>query len=62
MMGRTSRHKLRILKFMAQNGRFIATEKVMSQHNLTLLPNFFHGMQFPVATYSHAIFFDSVVT
>ena len=31
-MGRTSRHKLWILKFMAQNGRFVMTKKVMSRH------------------------------
>ena len=32
MMGRTSRHKLWILKFMVQNGSFVATKKVLSRH------------------------------
>ena len=32
MMGHTSRHNLRIPKFLAQNGSFVATKKVMSQH------------------------------
>ena len=62
MMGHTSRHKLWIPKFMAQNGHFVVTKKVMSRHNLTLSPNSCRGLQFPVATYSHAIFFDFIMT
>ena len=31
-MGRTSRHKLWIPKFLAQNGPFVATKKVLSRH------------------------------
>ena len=31
-MGRTSRHNLRIPKFLAQNGSFVTTKKVLSRH------------------------------
>ena len=31
-MGRTSRHKFWIPKYLAQNGRFVATKKVLSRH------------------------------
>ena len=32
MMGRTSRHKLWIPKYLAQNGCFVTTKKVFSGH------------------------------
>ena len=37
-MGHTSRYKLWIPKFMAQNGRFVVTKKVLSRHGSYLWP------------------------
>ena len=36
MMGRTSRQKLGIPKYLVQNGRFVATKKVLLRHGFYL--------------------------